>query len=709
VIFIRCLIIISIFLPAKTLSAQLDSFELFQGIETELEQYIENLELASNFDFNTYFENLKGYATKPLALNVADKNELESLGLLTPLQIKSLLDYRNRVGELIAIYELQAIPYFDLKTIARILPFVQVHKHLDDLQVSFRQLLKNSDKKLILNWSRVLEKAKGFEPNGVSEEKPFAGDPNKVYIRYLQSYYNRISFGFTLEKDPGEEFFKGANAHSFDFMSFHFLYKKVNHKINKMVLGDFRAQFGQGLILNTGFSLGKGTAVNHINRIGPTFSRFTAANESEYLRGIGLSLKLNAFLELNSFISSRKLDAIENKGKEEEPATFSIQNSGFHRTNREIAAKNRLNHLSTGWSLAYQNKHLKIACSTLFNYFNEPVAVRLQPYNQFDFRGKRLFNTSVDYNYIFKNLTFLGEIAWSDNNSVAMLHGITAKFHPKITFSVHLRHFPRNFHSLLGQAFSETRAIKNENGFYVGLAYQANRRWNIALYMDSWQHPWLRFKSDAPSRGREFFGRISYSKTRDFDLYIQWKLEQKQESYRFLMTKLDALLYKYKTNFRIHFNKKINKVLELRSRLEWSFFDIEDSYDEKDLIWYNGDYVSQKETKSNGFMLYQDIIYKPIDFPLSISTRFALYDVSNYDARIYAYEQDLTYQFSIPSYYNQGTRFYFNLKYKLSEHLRIEGRYAQTYWANQNHFGSGINRIEGAKKSQLKIQVRWVF
>ena len=81
---------------------------------------------------------------------------------------------------------------------------------------------------------------------------------------------------------------------------------------------------------------------------------------------------------------------------------------------------------------------------------------------------------------------------------------------------------------------------------------------------------------------------------------------------------------------------------------------------------------------------------------------------SHYDARIYAYENDVLYQFSIPAYFNKGTRFYLNLKYQL-QHLTLEARYAQTYWANQATIGSGTEAINGPTRTGVKFQLRYQF
>jgi len=47
---------------------------------------------------------------------------LEALGLLNALQIEQLQQYIYTVGPLLSIYELQAVPSFDLATIRRIRP-----------------------------------------------------------------------------------------------------------------------------------------------------------------------------------------------------------------------------------------------------------------------------------------------------------------------------------------------------------------------------------------------------------------------------------------------------------------------------------------------------------------------------------------------------------------------------------------------------------
>ena len=57
----------------------------------------------------------------PIELNYADVAELNQLRVLTPIQIQNFILYRNLVGKLVNLYELQAVPGWDIGTIQNML------------------------------------------------------------------------------------------------------------------------------------------------------------------------------------------------------------------------------------------------------------------------------------------------------------------------------------------------------------------------------------------------------------------------------------------------------------------------------------------------------------------------------------------------------------------------------------------------------------
>ncbi|MCD8529242.1 MAG: hypothetical protein LRY27_04645 [Chitinophagales bacterium] len=115
---------------------------------------------------------------------------------------------------------------------------------------------------------------------------------------------------------------------------------------------------------------------------------------------------------------------------------------------------------------------------------------------------------------------------------------------------------------------------------------------------------------------------------------------------------------------RFHLMYMLNKTWTFQSRLELSTFN--------DKI--NG--------RQNGIMLYQDIAYNPMMKPYAFSARIAVFDVQNFDGRIYAYESDVLYSFSVPALYNTGLRYYLNAQYKINKHFQIWAKFAHTLYTD---------------------------
>ena len=96
-----------------------------QEIPPATEEKLENLTDAQQEEIkdDSYLQQFEHFKKHPLNLNAADANELKELIFLNDLQIDNLISYRNLLGKLISIYELQSIPAWDIATIKRILAF----------------------------------------------------------------------------------------------------------------------------------------------------------------------------------------------------------------------------------------------------------------------------------------------------------------------------------------------------------------------------------------------------------------------------------------------------------------------------------------------------------------------------------------------------------------------------------------------------------
>jgi len=684
-----------------SLNAQKNEKDDVDELPDGAQEYIENIvaDSEADFDFDGIFYLLRTYQRKPLDLNRATSEELGDLRLLTSLQINALIEYRNSIGRLIDIRELQAVPEFDLPTINRILPFVSIKKSAETFNVPVGKMLYKGRNDLTLRYTRFLESVRGLTPVMEGDSSRYAGTPGRVYARFRHSYENRHSWGVTMEKDPGEEFFSGSNRQGFDFYSAHLYYRNISRTVKTLALGDFEVNLGQGLIATQSYGTAKTSYVTNIRNGGREIKAYTSVNEALFFRGLAGTLALSDNITFTAFGSYRTRDAsvptdVIDPDIDIDGITFSsLQISGLHRTESELRNEATTREANLGGSLKYKTRRFHIAANGMYTQFDNEWQPRQDVDNQFRFAGNTLTQGSVDYGFVFRNFNFFGETAYSSANEtgLATINGVLIGLDRSINLAVLHRHFQRSYNTIYGNPFAETRGANNETGLYIGLDVNPNYNWQFSAYFDTWQHPWLRFAVDAPTTGYEYLIQAKYRVKRRMEVYIRFRDEVKSINTPDNETAFNFLTERRRTNLRLQIGNKVTKALELRNRLELVRSD------------------DQVRPVSNGFLLYQDVIYKPIGIPFSFTTRFAVFDTDNFQSAAYAYENDLIGFFSVPPYFNKGTRFYFNLRYKGIRNMTLEARFAQTYLRNPDFFGSGLQEIDGRTRTEIKAQVKYKF
>ncbi|HEV8270632.1 MAG TPA: helix-hairpin-helix domain-containing protein, partial [Chitinophagaceae bacterium] len=123
-----------------------------------IEQQLENLtdvDQAETED-DSYHQQWERFRRNPLNMNTADENDLRELKILSGLQIANFISYRKLLGKFISIYELQAIPSWDVQIIKKLLPFITVAEAIDLIDV-FKTRFRGGDHSLSFRYSQVLE------------------------------------------------------------------------------------------------------------------------------------------------------------------------------------------------------------------------------------------------------------------------------------------------------------------------------------------------------------------------------------------------------------------------------------------------------------------------------------------------------------------------------------------------------------------------
>jgi hypothetical protein len=212
--------------------------------EQQLENITENNEDIETED-DSYLQQMVQYLKNPIELNYADAAELNQLRMLTPMQVQNFISYRNLVGKLVDMYELQAVPGWDIGTIQKLRPYINVSIQVSAVDAVKRRL-KNGEHSILLRASQVPERSKGYLLGSSTATNFYPGSPLKLLLRYKYAYRNLFQYGIVAEKDAGEQFFKGKQKQGFDFYSAHIFIRKTGI-IKSLALGDFTVNLGQGL------------------------------------------------------------------------------------------------------------------------------------------------------------------------------------------------------------------------------------------------------------------------------------------------------------------------------------------------------------------------------------------------------------------------------------------------------------------------------
>ena len=671
------------------LTIHLSAISFSQEIPVTAEQQLENQTDADQGETedDTYLLELEQFKKNPLNLNLADADELKQLRIVTDLQIANLITYRNLFGKLISIYELQAVPAWDVITIRKLLPFVTTTSTLSLAEEASKRF-RGGEHSLLLRVAQIMEKAKGF--SATASGTKYIGSPQKILFRYRYTYKNLLQFGLVGDKDAGEQFLKGAQKKGFDFYSFHLFARKIGI-IQALAVGDFSVNMGQGLIQWQGLAFKKSVEVMGIKRQSAVLRPYNSAGEFYFHRGAGITIKKGK-IESTAFVSFRKLggnfvaDTVNN-----EDFISSFLTSGYHRTLSENEDRNNLTQTAFGGNILYRSNRWQIGLNGIYYKFSLPIQKRNEPYNLFAISGKQWYNFSIDYSFTYKNLHFFGEGAADKNFNKAFINGLLISVDTRVDVSIVQRTIQKGYQSINGNAFTENTYPTNETGLYTGVTIRPAIGWKFDLYGDIYKFPWLKYLVDAPSNGKDFLAQLTYTPNKKVEIYSRYRNETKQSNQSDNLTVTNFLATIPKQSWRTQVMFKLNSSVALRNRVE--------------LLWFD----KKGKNNENGFLTFFDIIYKPMLNPISGVVRLQYFETGGYNSRIYAYENDVLYSYSIPSFSDKGFRYYATFNFDLTRTISIWLRWAQTIYNNKKMVGSGLDEIQGNRRSELKLQGRWIF
>lgn len=652
-VFILFLILIKI----NSYSQEIVLSEMIISIAEELAAEEPDPEEAAD-----YVERLQDLVEDPVNINSSYEDEISRLFFLSPFQVKALADYPHASGKILSVYEIAGIPGFDNEIALMMIPFITLENTLTTPAYSSK--LRNVS---ITNFS--------IKPG--NEDTSSLGSQWRILSKYKFTA-GTFAGGFTAEKDPGEKFLSGTPPVP-DFYSAYLSYSGKGI-IKKIIIGDYSARFGQGINLNTGIRTGLSLSSQGYMSARDEIKPYTSTNENNCLRGIAAELSFKN-VAIYLFYSKNYPDAT--LGSFSGISKDYIENfytSGLHNTYSLLQKKDAISDLFYGINLSYNFKNLKIGMALSEDRLSLPVTRSADnPEKTLSFEGDKNNLYTIYYNSVIKRMILYGDFSVNKFYEYAFVQGISLRPADRLTVNFLYRKYSAGFISFHGKGPGRSSSTGNEEGITGNFTFEAAKHLFISGGCDIWKFPWLRYRCTAPSHGlkQEITVRFLASEKLTIDASF---------NYRLSVTNNPA-------------TKGIPKQGETISRTLKGAFRY--SFTDNLTIGTRLDYKIVHTSGSRGMLMLQDINYTFRKFPVTIWLRFCLFDTDDYDSRIYTYENDLLYSFSIPAFSGEGGRTYLMAKWKLNNIAEMRIKYGIT------SLNTGNSTFEN--KEEIKMQFRLWF
>ncbi len=597
-----------------------------------------------------YYQDL---ADHPVNLNTATHDDLAQLGFLSAFQIISLLDYRKVQGALFSWNELPLIAGFTSEDVPVLSLFFTLEDpdYKDSMRIP--DIWKESRHQLLAGTRTVFPRDSHYAPVTAQEYEKhpnsrYLGVPWTRYLKYTGTYGKQLQWGFTIESDAGER----ALA---DFGSFHLMLRDRG-RLQRLVIGDFQARFGQGLVLWKGVTFAQGAAGADWNWQEMGLAASLSRQENTALRGAGATWGLGHW-KTSTFASFRKLDA--RMGPE---GFTSLPSDGYHRTSSELERKNTLGAWVAGANASYTGEWFKAGFTAAVYGYSRPDATQVKYYNRY--RNRKLpFGAAGPYaEWRGGSLRLFAEAAVDLGGNLAALTGMQHYTSGGWSNALVARFFGAGYTSAYGASLGLNTTSANEYSLQWNTTLSLKGGGNLSgiAYVAGFPKP--RYLCDRPSYGWRF--------------RLLWSLPQGQvllQQQHTLVTAGAEDLIKG----RVHRTVPLGGGFILASRVEAACC----LYTDAPCVW--------------GAMVYAEGKYATENKRFQASVRVAAYHADAWDARLYAYETDVLYGFSVPALYGRGWRGY------------AVCRYSPFAWADV--WVKVGTTLSEAAKTEAKVQVRLIF
>jgi len=502
----RIILVIYILIPLSVVSQESRWEEFLYDCTTDEE-------LSSEPEWESHIDELQALHQHPLDLNTATVQELLRIPFLDEAQIEQIHAYIYLHGAMLTVAELRLIPYLSAVT-RRFLPLFVIVRPVEHEPCPSAKKLSPS---ATARWYSSIPL---YYRKGDMDENGYMGDPLVHRMLTTARLGNIGQVSVRMEKDAGERYFDSYGAAA---------QWEGRGVFQRVIAGDYRVSFGEGLVLGGGSQIHPGSLITHPST---GIRVMTSMDEVNYLRGAATTLALNHRLQWTLLTSLRRMDAtLDNEGN-----ARTLQTSGYHRTQAEDDRRGNITQRFVATHLQWQQGGWKVGGTAAWQNYSKAWQPSDAEYCRWNARGKNFGNMSVDYGWNRYRFSVAGETAYSTcYGGWGTLHRIRWQPTSRMSIGLHQRFYSYRYLTFQGSAMCQNSTPQNESGYTLRAEGTPWTGWETQGYVDVFYNPWARYRVSHSSHGMELMGQIirRYGTTDrggSIRVRYQWKRREANES-----------------------------------------------------------------------------------------------------------------------------------------------------------------------------------
>ena len=602
----------------------------------------------------------------PLNVNACTRVDMEQISFLSPEQVEDILFYVGLVKGMKTLEELVYVKSLDYNTRRWLALFLYAGEYPQ--RAARKARFSDGRHEVLTRVDVPLYLRAGYSAE--NEARRYQGSRIAHTLKYTYKLRNLVSVGLVVGKDQGEPVGKPFTL-GYDYVGGHAMVKNIGC-LKALVAGDYRVGFGEGLLLNQNYSIGKSVQnLNHSNGI----SAKTSTAETNYMRGTAAAVEIVRRLTLTAFVSYNMLDAtLDGTGR----AASGLSEVGTHRNEREMAKLHNTSETVYGGHVGWRDSTYHVGVSGYGSVWHLPFVRGSEAYREFYPEGDRFWGVSADYGVRLGKWSIMGETA-TNGKGVATLERVVFRLNSRFQAQVAGRYYSPEYHSFYSRALSEWD-VQNETGVYVSVDAQPLRQWQFTFSGDVFHSPHSRYGIDHATTGQELRLTTTYTLNRKNFLRarVSWK---RKEQYNVMHSQ---------QRYELRWTLKL-KTLELRTQGQLAH------------------YSDASGRRSLGYDIQETARWQDRRDRVRLAMSAAWFQTDDYYGRVYVTEPTVIGGMSSTMLYGRGVRLAMTARANLPWRLMVMARYSFSRYFDRETIGSDLQEIPMPWQNDLSVQLRWTF